>query len=63
MFGDGVAAWRLLEMREGRVREKAAGKGKVVELVAEVARGCLMVSGEERPTQREVAEELRNFAT
>ncbi|KAH0434253.1 hypothetical protein IEQ34_000826 [Dendrobium chrysotoxum] len=62
-FGEGVAAGRLLEMLEGRVREEAAGKGKVVEAVAEVARRCLMVSGEERPTLREVAEELRSFAT
>ncbi|KAI0531482.1 hypothetical protein KFK09_001037 [Dendrobium nobile] len=62
-FREGVAAGRLLEMLEGRVREEAAGKGKVVEAVAEMARRCLMVSGEERPTLREVAEELRTFAT
>ncbi|XP_020593832.1 putative wall-associated receptor kinase-like 16 [Phalaenopsis equestris] len=60
-FGEWVAEGRLVDMLEERVKEEAVGKGGLGEAVAEVATRCLMVEAEDRPTMREVAEELQRL--
>ncbi|PKA46238.1 Wall-associated receptor kinase 5 [Apostasia shenzhenica] len=49
----------LFEMLEARVREE--GRPDAVKAVAEVAGRCLMPREEERPTMREIAEELQSI--
>ncbi|PKU68281.1 Wall-associated receptor kinase-like 22 [Dendrobium catenatum] len=59
-----LAIYFLLKMNDGKLQEileqrvKNEGKREHVEAIAELARRCLKLKGEERPTMREVSAEI-----